>query len=106
MKRADQHPVINSLQQNENFDPDAVISNESGIDTPSEKDPIEQAHTPSMGALPVDNMGSLKSGGEWKSTPGYEDHVAESIRKDDEEHEEGIIATGAGADPENNDDDI
>ena len=102
MKRADQHPVTSHSQQPESFDPDTVISNESGIDMPCEKD-IEQPQTPSMGALPVDNMGSIKSGNEWKSTE--EEHVHVDPAKENEKTEtgEGLVATGTGPDPEHSD---
>ena len=101
MKRADQHPVKSHSQQAENFDPITVISNESGIDTPSEKDDIDQSDTPTMGALPVDNMGSRKPG-EWKDSGNDESHTKEA-KKDENEKPGEIIATGSGPDPEHAD---
>jgi len=107
MKRANQHPLINNLQQPGSFDPDTVVNNESGVDAPCEKD-IAQTQTPSMGALPVDNIGSIKTCGEWKSIAGNEDHIAESKEQDDEDDAEidEIIATGSGPDPEHNEERI
>jgi len=103
MKRADQHPVTVPSQHLENFDPELVVPDESGVVMPSEKEASELVQTPSMGALPVDNMGSLKTGTEWHSATGDITHTDEANERDTDvsnNKDEPIIATGSGPDPE------
>ena len=73
---------------------------------PSEKEiPIpEQLDTPSMGALPVDSIGSTKPGAHWKSQALDETHenTGENMDKNIKDEDE-IISTGVGPDPEHTD---
>jgi len=108
MKRADQHTMPAHKQFEENYSPEIINPEETGVDTPSEKKiPIpENDQPPSMGALPVDVMGSPKTEGEWQSVAGDESHEADPGFQEDLPIDNEIIATGVGPDPEHIPDNI
>ena len=106
MKRADQHNVSAHSPVKQKVDPEFLQTEQTGIDMPSEKEiPLpEQQDAPTMGALPVDSIGSLKQGSQWKTGALDETHEDKGDCEDENpnaDHE--IIATGAGPDPEHTD---
>lgn len=112
MKRADQHPVSVGSLHADNFNPGMALPEETGLDSPSEKenpDP-DNNQKPLMGELPVDIPGSAKQDSEWESSLGDESHESstQNEKKTDDDpgedtDENGIVHTGAGADPEHSD---
>lgn len=104
MKRGDQHPVTSPQQHPENFDPGTQSSGETGLDMPGEKEIAVQVPSPSMGALPVDNFGSLKTGTAWQSSMGDESHVDQSKEIENPVDPRPTVAIGSGPDPEHVDD--
>jgi hypothetical protein len=103
MKRADQHNVSSNSPVKDHQDQSFLNPGQTGVDMPSEKDiPLpEQQETPSMGALPVDTIGSSKSAGEWQTDAMDETHANNDSCEDLDDEE--FIATGSGPDPENAD---
>ena len=110
MKRADQHTVPPASPIQDDIDKGVMPREENGIDMPSEKPlrSIDPGNT-SMGALPVDSLGSGRSGSTWRSTGSDETHernAEEELETGEDESssmEEKTISVGTGPDPENTD---
>ena len=110
MKRADQHTVHPAPAIRDEIEQEVMKGEENGLDMPSEK-PLHSTdpENASMGALPVDSLGSGRTVSTWKSTGSDESHEMNDNEEmdtgEDESSsmEEKTISVGTGPDPENTD---